>query len=172
LGPRRDGPRNRPLRADLDFKSLDALEISGDKWAAFGFASYRSVKLREYDWCGITLTETFDVVIAEQVLEHVTHPRSALQNAHAMLRPSGVLILTLPFLIRIHNYPVDCTRWTPLGLEYLLDECGFSNVGTDALGNRSCIRGNFGRWARYVPWRHSLKNEPNFPVVVWAFARP
>jgi SAM-dependent methyltransferase len=130
------------------------------------------VKLREYDWCGITLPETFDVVIAEQVLEHVTHPRSALQNAHAMLRPSGVLILTLPFLIRIHNYPVDCTRWTPLGLEYLLHECGFSNVGTGAWRNRSCIRGNFGRWARYVPWRHSLKNEPNFPVVVWAFARP
>jgi hypothetical protein len=26
----------------LDFKSLDAHEISGDKWAAFGFASYRS----------------------------------------------------------------------------------------------------------------------------------
>jgi hypothetical protein len=23
----------------------------------------------------------------------------------------------------------------------------------------------------YVPWRHSLRNEPNFPIVVWAYTR-
>jgi SAM-dependent methyltransferase len=156
----------------LDFGSLDALEISGSKWATFGFATYRSAKWPEYDWCGGTLNATFDVIIAEQVLEHVPYPRVAIQNAREMLRRDGLLVLTLPFLIRIHEGPIDCSRWTPLGLTHLLNECGFASVETGSWGNRSCVRGNFRRWARYVPWRHSLKNEPNFPVVVWAFARP
>jgi SAM-dependent methyltransferase len=155
----------------LDFGSLDVLEISGKKWGTFGFRSYRSVRYPEYDWCDRPLDETFDVILAEQVLEHVANPRAALRNARAMLNPGGVLVLTTPFLIRIHEAPIDCSRWTPLGLQHLLSECGFADVETGAWGNRRCVRANFSHWVRYVPWRHSLRNEPNFPVVVWAFAR-
>jgi SAM-dependent methyltransferase len=155
----------------LDYESFDALEVGGSKWESFGFASYRSANLPEYDWCAGTLGERFDIVIAEQVLEHVVDPRAALENSRAMLRPGGTLLLTTPFLIRIHDYPIDCSRWTPQGLTYLLNQCGFPQVETGAWGNRQCIRANYGRWARYKPWRHSLRNEPHLPVVVWAFAR-
>jgi SAM-dependent methyltransferase len=155
----------------LDVPSLDALEISGRNWAAFGFRSYRSVDYPEYDWCAGPLEQTFDIILADQVLEHVTNPAAALRNARAMLEPGGVLVLTTPFLIRVHDYPIDCSRWTPLGLQHLLRECGFASIETGSWGNRDCVRANFGHWARYVPWRHSLRNEPNFPVVVWAFAR-
>ncbi len=168
-----DRETDRYVRA-LDFGSLHALEISGDKWSSFGFATYRSVRYRkgtEYDWCAGPLDERFDIILAEQVLEHVADPRAALLNARTMLRPGGVLVLTTPFLIRRHDDPIDCSRWTPLGLEYLLKQCGFLDVETGAWGNRRCVRANFERWARYVPWRHSLRNEPNFPVSVWAFAR-
>jgi len=156
----------------LDFRSLHALEIGGSKWATFDFATYRSANLPEYDWCAGPLDERFDIILAEQVLEHVTNPRAALQNANTMLKPGGVLLVTTPFLIRIHDYPIDCSRWTPLGLKHLLNECDFPNVETGQWGNRRCIRANFSHWVRYVPWRHSLRNEPNFPIVVWAFARP
>ncbi len=166
-----DRETDRYVRA-LDYRSLHALEIGGKKWAAFGFATYHSANFPAYDWCAAPLDQTFDIVIAEQVLEHVPNPTAALRNAHAMLGPGGVLVLTTPFLIRVHEYPLDCSRWTPTGLTYLLNECGFPNVETGSWGNRRCIRANFSDWVRYVPWRHSLRNEPNFPVSVWAFARP
>lgn len=168
-----DRETDRHVRA-LNVRSLHALEIGGGKgsrWATFGFATYRSANFPEYDWCAGPLDERFDVIVAEQVLEHVLSPRTALQNASAMLKPSGVLVLTTPFLVRIHEDPVDCSRWTPRGLTRLLNECGFPNVETGAWGNRRCIRANFKHWVRYVPWRHSLRNEPDFPIVVWAFAR-
>jgi hypothetical protein len=37
-------------------------------------------------------------------------------------------------------------------------------------GNRQCVTGNLSRWAAHRPW-HSLRNEPDMPVQVWAFAR-
>ena len=39
----------------------------------------------------------------------------------------------------------------------------------DSWGNRQCVVGNFDRWPAYRRW-HSLRNEPDFPVQVWAFA--
>jgi hypothetical protein len=29
----------------------------------------------------------------------------------------------------------------------------------------------FKGWPGWVRWKHSLRNERNFPIVVWAFAR-
>ena len=154
----------------LDYQSLAALEISGKKWTTFGFRSHTTAEWPEYDWCAGTVDGVFDIIIAEQVLEHVERPAAALQNAHAMLADDGVLLLTTPFLIKIHELPFDGYRWTPSGLEKLLNECGFAHVETASWGNRRCVRANFDNWVEYKPW-HSLRNEPRFPVIVWAFAR-
>jgi SAM-dependent methyltransferase len=158
----------------LDYRRMDALEISGAKWKDFGFASYRSADYPEYDWCERPLKESaFDIVIAEQVLEHVLWPYRAVRHAFQMLRPGGVFVVSTPFLLRVHNYPVDCSRWTPLGMKHLLAEAGFplEQTITGSWGNRACVRSNFRKWTWWVPWLHSLRNEPDFPIVVWAFGR-
>jgi SAM-dependent methyltransferase len=154
----------------LDYQSMAALEISGKKWTTFGFRSHMTAEWPEYDWCAGPVDGVFDIVIAEQVLEHVQQPAAALRNTHAMLADDGVLVLATPFLIRIHALPFDGFRWTPDGLRQLLNECGFENVVTGSWGNRRCVVANFDDWVHYKPW-HSLRNEPLFPVVVWAFAR-
>ena len=33
--------------------------------------------------------------------------------------------MIVPFLIRVHNVPIDCSRWTEDGLKFHLEECGF-----------------------------------------------
>ena len=154
---------------------MRALEISGDKWATFGFAEYLSVDYPEYDVCaGVYEREAFDVIIAEQVFEHVLRPYRAVKNVWAMLRPGGHFLISTPFLIRRHDVPVDCSRWTELGLKHLLAEGGFSlnNIHTDSWGNRACVRAGLQvpGYAVWLPWLHPLHNEPEFPVVVWALA--
>lgn len=160
--------------AGLDTARLDCLEISGTKWRTAGFRSYQTASYPDYDVCaGPHRTEGYDVVIAEQVLEHVLWPYRAVKHVYEMLRPGGVFVVTTPFLLRVHAYPVDCSRWTELGLKHLLAEGGFpmDGIRTGGWGNRACVRGNLNRWANWIPWRHSLRNEADFPVVVWAFAR-
>jgi SAM-dependent methyltransferase len=158
----------------LDKSKLEALEISGSKWESFGFRSYRSVHFPAFDICATPpRSAAYDIIIAEQVLEHVKWPYRAARNVHAMLRPGGWFIVTTPFLLRLHREPNDCTRWSEEGMRYLLAESGFrlENIETGSWGNRACVRGNFKRWSRWIPWLHTLKNEPDYPVVVWAFAR-
>ncbi len=155
-------------------ESLDVLEISGDKWRSRPFRTYRNVWFPDYDICNEPLAdETFDLIIAEQVLEHVLRPQRALENAWDMLRPGGWMMVTTPFLIRIHAQPYDCSRWTELGLKQLLAEAGFpeAETCTGSWGNRSCVVAHLEHWKRYRPLIHSLTNDPRFPMVVWAFAR-
>ncbi len=155
--------------------SRDVLEISGTQYQHAPFKSYTTLSFPDFDICKkpLACTTSYDLIIMEQVLEHVLWPLRAVTNAHAMLRPDGVLLVTTPFLVKIHDAPVDCSRWSELGLKHLLAEGGFelANITTRSWGNRACVRSNFNRWTPWHPLIHSLKNEIDFPVVVWAFAK-
>lgn len=160
---------------ELPFQELSALEISGRTWQDFGFASYQTVDFPEYDLCAGPLPgqDPFDLIIAEQVFEHLLYPYRAGQHVLKMLRPGGWFVISVPFLVKVHGYPVDCTRWTELGLKHFLHECGFplGTIRTGSWGNRACILANFDGWVVYDPSRHDLTNEPDFPYHVWAFAQ-
>lgn len=153
---------------------LDVLEIAaGPQWRReFEFKSYTPTEYPPFDICEARLPETFDLIIADQVFEHLKWPYRAAKNVNAMLRPGGWFVITTPFLIKIHHSPVDCSRWTQEGLSNLLQEGGFApdRIRTDAWGNRACVKANFMKWPRYG-WHRSLVNEPDFPVMVWAFAQ-
>jgi SAM-dependent methyltransferase len=152
---------------------LRVLEISGQGWSRKGFKEYRSVNYPEFDICNDVLCEPFDLIIAEQVFEHVLWPYRAGRNVLGMLRPGGYFLITVPFLVRIHGSPADCTRWPETGLKYFLAECGFplNDVKTGSWGNRRCIEANYREWTNFYRHLNSLENEPDFPFHVWALAR-
>jgi SAM-dependent methyltransferase len=150
---------------------LDALEISGSAWRDVGFRTYEHVSYPDFDICRDRTSRTYDIVIAEQVFEHIRRPDRAARNIRGMLRRHGVFVVTTPFLIKYHPEPLDLWRWTAAGLQALLEDAGFSIVTAHAWGNRACVAGNFDTWPDYTPDIHSLENEPEFPIVVWAFAR-
>jgi SAM-dependent methyltransferase len=116
----------------------------------------------------------FDVVICKQVLEHVDDPRAAAANLRDLCRPGGHVVVSTPFLIPVHELEQfgmrDYWRFTPRGLATLLEEAGLVVDAVDGWGNRWCVLGNLGHWARArrgLP----LHNDPLTPVQVWAFAR-
>ena len=69
--------------------------------------------------------ESFDVILFTSVLEHVENPSKALQEASRVLKNNGILILTVPFMVPLHEQPYDFYRFTPFSLEILLDEARF-----------------------------------------------
>jgi SAM-dependent methyltransferase len=162
----------RKLVAELGPERLSALEISGTVWKDHGFARYRSTSYPEYDVTAAPLEERFDLVIAEHVLEHLPRPYAAARNVRAMLRPGGAFLVVTPFLYKVHPCPDDCTRWTETGLRHFLAEAGYDEARTGAWGNRACIASTFTprEHRSYNRWAHTLRNEPEYPVVVWALA--
>ena len=100
-------------------------------------------------------------------------PYRAARNVHAILKPGGRFINTMPFLIRVHQNPVDCSRWTELGMKHLLAEAGFDieRICTDSWGNFACMHANLvsSGWAG-IGWGRSMRNQSEFPVAVGAIA--
>ena len=97
----------------FDVKSLDidparTPDIAGD--------------LSTHDFNG----QQFDVIVMSEVLEHIRTPDAAINNAFAVLKPGGQLVLTTPFLFPIHDRPHDYYRYTKYGLAWLLRD--FSDV--------------------------------------------
>jgi SAM-dependent methyltransferase len=158
----------------VSLPEMSVLEISGNKWGQTNsFRKYTSVEYPDYDVCAGPLPERFDLIIAEQVFEHLQWPYRAGRNIYQMLNPGGYFLISTPFLLKVHNYPIDCSRWTETGLKYFLAECGFplESMTTSSWGNRACIKANLNGWTPYNKWFHSLRNEPDFPAVVWGLCR-
>jgi SAM-dependent methyltransferase len=157
--------------------NLDVLEISaGATWRDIPFRSYRALDYPEHDICSQdldpSLDGSFDLIIADQVFEHLLWPYRAGRNVFRLLRPGGRFMVMTPFLIRVHEVPYDCSRWTETGMRCLLAECGFpiNDVETVSWGNASALKASLVTWGR-VGWRKSLPNDPRFPITVWAVAR-
>jgi hypothetical protein len=108
------------------------------------------------------------------VFEHVRHPYRTGRNVYEMLAPSGWFPMATPFRLRIHPEPLDCSRWSSEGIKYFLGECGFdeSRIISAAWGIRSYVRKHLRNrtWPRRG-FLGSLRNEPEFPVAVRAFAQ-
>ena len=164
---------NRELGAlldSLDAPSLDAVEVSGALHRDRPWRSYTQLEYPDFDLCDPpSALESFDLVICEQVLEHVRDPCTAAATLSALCRDGGRVLVSTPFLLRIHDHPGDYWRFTPDGLRILLEANGLSVAWVHSWGNRAAVRANLSRWKTYRRWR-SLDNDERTPIVVWALA--
>ena len=164
--------------SNLKLHQFKTLEISsGEYWKEnFQFKSYTAWNFPDFDICSkIDIRNKFDFIIADNVWEHLKYPHRATKNVYNLLNDNGYFLVIVPFLIRVHEVPIDCTRWTKDGLKFLLEESGFKieNIYTNSWGNRKCVTSNLrsdDTWSRIWFYR-DFKNEKNFPVQVWAIAK-
>lgn len=60
---------------------------------------------------------TFDLVVLANVIEHVYEYRALVARCASLLKPGGRLLVTVPFLLKLHQEPVDFQRYTRYSLE-------------------------------------------------------
>ena len=75
-----------------------------------------------------------DIVFLANVLEHVPAPLALLKEIHRMLRPGGLLIGSVPFLMELHMAPYDFLRYTHYMLDRMFRESGFRTRSVRSLG--------------------------------------
>jgi len=56
--------------------------------------------------------DAFDAIKVTEVLEHVPDPASALAECRRVLRAGGHVVISAPFLERLHGDPSDYGRYT------------------------------------------------------------
>lgn len=162
----------KKLISSLPHRNLDAIEISGRSWKKFPFKSYKNLYYPEFDICNIdsSYENICDIVLVEQVFEHVRNPWAAAKNINRMLRSSGSVLITTPFYLKVHGAPMDYWRWTQNGLTALLEDSGFIINHVDSWGNKDCIISNFDQWTDYQEGM-DLTNNSELPIMVWALAK-
>ena len=73
-----------------------------------------------------TLPDNYaDIVLSNQVLEHVDSPSGYLKEALRILKPGGSIILTTHGYWYYHPTPNDYWRWTSAGLRKTVEDEGY-----------------------------------------------
>ena len=104
--------RHKWLRT-LPLDQMDAAEISGKLGTGYNFLSYRQFWFPDWDVCKPGWTEEdgtpmqFDIILSDQVWEHLDYPWRATRNVYSMLREGGWFYLCVPFYLKYHGAPYD-----------------------------------------------------------------
>ena len=121
-----NGCGNQPFRPWYEpwVKQVVALDATpGDGVGVLGFADRLPFA-----------AETFDTVLATEVLEHVENVERAAAELFRVLRPGGHALITVPYLYPTHEAPYDFRRFTHFGLADLLRRNGFEVLSLQAKG--------------------------------------
>ncbi len=74
-----------------------------------------------------------DVIAAFEVIEHIPDTNKFLSEVYRVLRKNGYLILSFPFIYGCHDFQ-DFYRWTPEGIQRVLDLHGLTTVHIKSRG--------------------------------------
>ncbi len=102
--------------------------------------SFRLVAVDFYPYPGVSVVcdlnkplpfrdASADILVLSNVLEHSAEPNTLLAECQRVLKPGGVMLGAVPFMINIHQRPYDFYRYTDINLDYLLKKHGFEKVG-------------------------------------------
>ena len=175
-------PTNRRIIKALGPQNLEVAEVSGNWGQQFAFKSYDIFRYPAWDICKGPYRDEqsgevrrFDLVLANQVWEHLDRPYAATRHVYEMLRDGGYFWVAVPFFIPFHAAPQDNSRWSARGLKNLLIEAGFDAeaIHADQWGNRHVARRNLeDEWPPvYDAEKDNIKNDPMMPICSWALAQ-
>lgn len=123
--------------------------------------------------------ESFDLVVSDQVLEHIEgSPQQAVDECQRVLKPGGLAVHTTCFINPIHADPDDFWRFTPSALA-LLHRGWSETIECGGWGNPAAwavVRNHLRHWgiphAKWHPLhRVAVRNDPAWPIVTWVVAR-
>lgn len=84
-----------------------------------------------------SLTWQFSSAVCAETLEHVHEPLRVLRAIFRTLKPGSPLLVTTLCAFMEHSYPVDCWRFMPDGMDWMLHESGYQNIEIETAGQLS-----------------------------------
>ena len=119
----------------------------------------------------------FDVVVSDQVLEHVIDPGKAVKESLRVVRTGGLIIHTTCFMNPIHLFPIDLWRFSPEALIWMAGDAEVIEAG--GWGNRSALLLMFMEVGHHLIPEHphhplhriASYNDSRFPISTWLIAR-
>lgn len=117
------------------------------------------------------LDNSYDCVILTQVLQFIDNYQLAIAEIKRVLKPGGVLLVTLPTMSRVDcraGVEDDCWRWTKAGAKYIFSPVFDNrNLEIKAYGNvYTGLMFWIGGGIKEISNKKFKYNDPNFPVLI------
>jgi len=118
-----------------------------------------------------------DLILMAEVLEHLENPSKVLEEVCRVLKPSGQIVATMPFLYPIHADPYDFQRWTPERIKLEFKKAGFTISKIEPMGSVFAVIYDllFVSLGMASKNRKALKNRVVnkliMPIIAWFFMR-
>jgi len=152
-----------PARADV----LDVGAGRGDFRQIFTHHSYIGSDIYPYPEIDLAVDlieinpfkeRSFDLVVLANVIEHVYEYRKLISRCACLLKPGGQLLITVPFLLKLHQEPVDYHRYTHYALFQLAEENQLSVARFEAYTNPFALldEGIADVWENVLPLRQKV----------------
>jgi len=131
-------------RLDTKAEVLDIGAGRGDFKTIFSHCRYTGLDIYPYPELDLAVDlielcpfkeESFDLIVMANVIEHVFEYRKLVSRAAKLLKPGGRLLITVPFLLKLHQEPVDYHRYTRYALQQLGSENGLTAEVLDGYYN-------------------------------------
>lgn len=105
--------------------------------------------------------ETFGLIVAPFVFEHVAQPFVGMRRLAEILRPGGYMLWSAPMFQHYHGAPHDYFRYTPKGARELARDAGLDVINFWAPGDLGVTSGvMMGMRLPYWDLEHVLREEP------------
>jgi SAM-dependent methyltransferase len=115
-------------------------------------------------------SNTYDVIVCTQVLEHIPNPFKATAELHRILKPEGQLLLSVPAAFPYHAAPKDYWRYTCDSLHLLLDPL-FNQVTLHSYGNQLVVVAAYWYWmVDHLPRKVLDIVNPDSPTIICVHA--
>jgi len=75
-----------------------------------------------------------DLVLVPNLVHHVRNQSDFWREIHRILKPSGLVYVFEPTLREVHQFPDDFLRYTPQGLQSVLEELNFGSFSVRTTG--------------------------------------
>lgn len=76
----------------------------------------------------------FDTILCTEVLEHALDIDKVASEMRRVLKDTGIVIMSVPFIYPVHEPPFDFLRFTAFGVRNLLERHGFELISLRAKG--------------------------------------
>jgi len=124
--------------------------FSGRKYIALEIYPYPEIDLVcDLGYCVPFRENTFDLVALLNVCEHVPDPKTLLAIVYRLLKPGGQAVITIPFMLKIHQAPVDYARYTHFALEKMGADIGFELALLEGFYDPAGLFGEITRYYRF-----------------------
>jgi SAM-dependent methyltransferase len=98
-----------------------------------------------------------DVVLLTNVLEHLSKPECLLEECRRILKVKSTLLITVPFMIKVHQAPYDFYRYTHFKLRQMLEAAGFRLVKIEKLGTIYDLLGSIKYEIANIAYAHARR---------------